>query len=217
MSDELFREVDEDLRKERYQKLWNAYGKYVVGAVVAIVAITAGTVGWREYQTSQRIEHGARFAAAQKLVADGNLQQGADAFAALAESAGAGYSALALLQEAAARARDGDRTAAVVVYDRVAADDGFDPRLRDVARLLAVLQLVNSAEATDLVDRLSALTAADNPFRHSARELNALIRVKSGDTAAAKKSYAELSDDATAPPGVRARAAEMLAALGGVD
>ncbi len=217
MSDELIREVDEDLRKERYQKLWNAYGKYAVGAVVVVFAITAGIVGWREYQTNQRLEHGARFTAAQKLIADGNLQQGADAFAALAQSAGTGYRALALLQEAAARGRDGDRIAAVVVYDRVAADGAFDPRLRDVARLLAVLQLVNSAETADLADRLSQLTAADTPFRHSARELNALIQVKSGDTAAAKNSYTELADDATAPAGVRARAAEMLAALGGVE
>ena len=217
MSDELIREVDEDLRKERYQKLWNAYGKYAVGAAVVVFAITAGIVGWREYQTNQQLEHGARFAAAQKLIADGNLQQGADAFAALARSAGTGYRSLALLQEAAARGRDGDRIAAVMVYDRVAADGAFDPRLRDVARLLAVLQLVNSAETADLADRLSRLTAADNPFRHSARELNALIQVKSGDTAAAKNSYTELADDATAPAGVRARAAEMLAALGGVE
>ena len=217
MSDELIREVDEDLRKERYQKLWNAYGKYAVGAAVVVFAITAGIVGWREYQTNQQLEHGARFAAAQKLIADGNLQQGADAFAALAQSAGTGYRSLALLQEAAARGRDGDRIAAVVVYDRVAADGAFDPRLRDVARLLAVLQLVNSAETADLADRLSRLTAADNPFRHSARELKALIQVKSGDTAAAKNSYTELADDATAPAGVRARAAEMLAALGGVE
>ncbi len=217
MSDELIREVDEDLRKERYQKLWNAYGKYAVGAAVVVFAITAGIVGWREYQTNQQLEHGARFAAAQKLIADGNLQQGADAFAALARSAGTGYRSLALLQEAAARGRDGDRIAAVMVYDRVAADGAFDPRLRDVARLLAVLQLVNSAETADLADRLSRLTAADNPFRHSARELKALIQVKSGDTAAAKNSYTELADDATAPAGVRARAAEMLAALGGVE
>ncbi len=217
MSDELIREVDEDLRKERYQKLWNAYGKYAVGAAVVVFAITAGIVGWREYQTNQQLEHGARFVAAQKLIADGNLQQGADAFAALARSAGTGYRSLALLQEAAARGRDGDRIAAVMVYDRVAADGAFDPRLRDVARLLAVLQLVNSAETADLADRLSRLTAAENPFRHSARELNALIQVKSGDTAAAKNSYTELADDATAPAGVRARAAEMLAALGGVE
>lgn len=217
MSDDLIREVDEDLRKERYNKLWNAYGKYAVGVVAVVVAITAGTVGWREYQSSQRMEHGARFAAAQRLIADGNFQQGADAFAALAESAGAGYRALSLLQEAAARARDGDRNAAVVVYDRIAADDDFDARLRDVARLLAVLQLVNSNNAVDLADRLAPLTSADNEFRHSARELNALVHIKSGDTAAAKKSYAELSDDATAPSGVRARAAEMLAALGGAD
>ena len=217
MSDDLIREVDEDIRKERYQKLWNAYGKYVVGAMVAIVAITAGTVGWREYQASQRMEHGARFTAAQQLIADGSFLQAADAFAALAADAGSGYRALSLLQEAAARAQDGDRAGAVVVYDRIAADDGVDTRLRDIARLLAVLQLVNSGESGDLLGRLAPLTEADNPYRYSARELEALVQVKAGDTSAAKASFAALSDDATAPAGIRARAAEMLAALGGAE
>ena len=36
MSD-ILREVDEELRRERYQKLWERYGIYVVGAALALV------------------------------------------------------------------------------------------------------------------------------------------------------------------------------------
>jgi hypothetical protein len=35
----IFNEVDEDIRKERYQSLWNKYGKYVISLIVLIIVI----------------------------------------------------------------------------------------------------------------------------------------------------------------------------------
>jgi hypothetical protein len=35
----IFNEVDEDIRKERYQSLWNKYGKYVIGLIILIIVI----------------------------------------------------------------------------------------------------------------------------------------------------------------------------------
>ena len=35
----IFNEVDEDIRKERYKKLWSRYGKYLIGLIVSIILI----------------------------------------------------------------------------------------------------------------------------------------------------------------------------------
>ena len=35
----IFNEVDEDIRKERYKNLWNKYGKFIIGFLVLIVII----------------------------------------------------------------------------------------------------------------------------------------------------------------------------------
>ena len=35
----IFNEVDEDIRKERYQNLWNKYGKYLVGFIFLIIVV----------------------------------------------------------------------------------------------------------------------------------------------------------------------------------
>ncbi len=215
MSDQLIREVDEDLRRERYEKIWARYGAYVIGAALAIVVATAAIVGWREYQISERQEQGARFTAAMAEAEAGNLAGAAAEFQALAADAGAGYRTLSLLQVAAARAKQGDAAGAVAVYDQLAADGGADPLLRDLAALLAVLQLMDGGAAGELGERLAPLAAEDRPFRYSARELAALVEAKSGNTEAAKQAFSALADDPEAPSGVRARAAEMLAALGG--
>ena len=33
----VFNEVDEDIRKERYQNLWSNYGKYIIAFLMLIV------------------------------------------------------------------------------------------------------------------------------------------------------------------------------------
>ena len=35
----IFNEVDEDIRKERFQSLWNKYGKYLVGFIILIIVV----------------------------------------------------------------------------------------------------------------------------------------------------------------------------------
>ena len=35
----IFNEVDEDIRKEKYKKLWSKYGKYLIGFILSIVLI----------------------------------------------------------------------------------------------------------------------------------------------------------------------------------
>ena len=35
----IFNEVDEDIRKERYQNLWNKYGKYLMGFIFLIIVV----------------------------------------------------------------------------------------------------------------------------------------------------------------------------------
>ena len=50
---DIFREVDEELKQDRYEKLWRQYGKYVIAGAVLIVAAVAGWKAWESHQTSQ--------------------------------------------------------------------------------------------------------------------------------------------------------------------
>jgi hypothetical protein len=59
------------------------------------------------------------------------------------------------------------------------------------------------------------LAVESSPWRHSAREILALVAVRRGDAAKAADLYRKIADDQAAPQGLRARAAEMLAAVGG--
>ncbi|WP_170294882.1 tetratricopeptide repeat protein [Roseospira navarrensis] len=206
----LFREVDEDLRAEQMQKLWKQYGGYIVGAAVMVVAIVAGFQGWTAWQASVRADEAERY-----FNAVSGPGVGGPALEALAENGETGYAPLARLQRANQLADEGDTAGAIAAYDALASDGGEPTPLRHLASLLAALHAMEVEDPTSVRGRLSPLTADDSPWRFLARELMATLDMKEGRTAEARETFAALVDERDAPPGVRSRATEFLAMLGG--
>jgi hypothetical protein len=210
---DIFREIDEELRRDNLAKLWQRYGIYLVGLAVAIVVATAAVVGWREYQVRQRQAEGAHYAEAIDLARQGKDKAAADVFAELAREAHGGRALLARLEDAALRAKTGDADAALRIYDGIARDGSVDATYRELATLLAARQALEKDDPKSVIDRLAPLTEATNPWHPTALELTAVAQLKAGDKAAARTTYQKLADDINAPQGLRRRAAEMLAAL----
>lgn len=209
----LFREIDEELRQEKYAKLWKQYGKLIIAGALILVVGVAGFKGWETYDLQKRTQDGEKFAAALALADNGNSETALQALSKLAEDGGSGYALLARFRAAAILAGDGRQEEAASAYEALAGDSGIDVIYRDMAVVLAALNRLDTADPAELNASLAPLTADDNPWRHSAKELSAIIAQKAGDKATAKELLQGLSSDATAPEGIRGRAAEMLAAL----
>lgn len=211
---DLFQEVDEEIRRDRAIELWKRYGNYIIGAALALVIGTGAYVAWRDYSHQKAAEQGARFFAAASLATGAERDKAIDAFDEIAKNANAGYAALAQMREAALKAQAGDMEAAASIYRSVADDSGVDKELRDAANLLAMLHSIERIEPAELDRALAPLQASGNPWRFSALELAALAAARTGEAAKARDLYAKIADDVQAPPGLRARAAEMVAVLG---
>jgi hypothetical protein len=214
-TDEFIREVDEAVRQEQWQKLWQQYGSYLVAAVLAVVIGTAVGVGWRNWQHSQRLDEARRYAAAQQMLSEERPAEAADAFAALAEDASSGYRVLARLRAAEARAAAGDPVAAAAMLEQLAGNDDAEPPYRLLGALLAAQRAFGDADPGTLATELQPLIGTDDPWRHSALELRALAQMRGGDTVAARQTLNDLLDDPLTPPDLGRRAAELLAFLGG--
>ena len=214
MSD-IFTEVDEEVRRDQAFKYWQRYGKFVVAGAVAIVVATGGYVAWRDWDRKEAAAGGARFIAATDLAAQGQAAPAATAFADIVKDGRAGYAALARLRAAALKSEAGDAAGAAEMYRAIAADSGVERDLRDAATILGALQVAGTADPADLEKQLAPLTTPRHAWRHAAWEILAVAAARSGDSGKARELYTKIADDADAPAGMRARAAEMLAVLGG--
>jgi hypothetical protein len=209
---DIFREIDEELRRDNLRELWSRYGRYVIAAAVLVLVVAGAIVAWRDHQLSERRAQSTRYASALALAREGKEADAVKVFETIAQEGG-GYAVLASFEEAAWLAKLGDRKAALAIYDRIAAASELGSSFRELAVLLSVMQSMPEADPHSTIARLAPLTASGNSWRPTALELTALARFGSGDRSGALDLYKSLADDLTAPPGLRARAAEMAAAL----
>jgi hypothetical protein len=208
---DIFNEVDEEVRREQFKKIWQRYGNYIIAACLLVIV---GIAGWRGYewvQAKHAAESGAAFEQAAALAESGKIQESEAAFAKLSADGTAGYRVLSRLREAAELARS-DRNAAIKAYDQIAADHSVGRVMQDLATLRAGYLLVDGTPYADLRNRLEPLTGPERPFRYSARELLALSAWKQGDVAAAKQWTETIIGDPQTPAGARSRA-EVLSQL----
>ena len=209
---DIFREVDEELRQEGYERLWRRYGKYVIGVAVAAIVAVAGWKGWESWQASQRHAEGLRFQTAVTLAQEGRIEQAAAAFAALGAGSDSGYGLLSRFHQASLAA---DAAAAVEIYNAISVNGRVPGSIRELATILAGLHAlrVSSIPADAVEARIGPLTAAGRPFRHIALEILALSAHGSGASEKALANYRSIVDDAEAPAGIRARASRMVSIL----
>ena len=209
-------EVDEGLRQDQAQKLWQDYGNYFIGLVVALVLGVAGFKGWQAYDISSREAAGAQFSRAMSIDPAKEPDAAFKAFEGIAADGKAGYELLARFQQARLLAMGGNAKEAAEAYRVLSGDNGIDEIYRDLAVILGSLQDLNTPgpDLADLQKRLQPLAGDNSPWRFSAREISAVIAKRTGDTGKARELFSALAQDRGAPQGVRTRAQEMLSILG---
>jgi hypothetical protein len=208
---DIFKEVEEDLRHEHYEKLAKKYGPYALAGAVALVAGTGGYVAWNNWQQSQNQAQTTLLAKALATSPSGDSKP-TQALAEAARQLDSGKATLAHLVEAALHQREGKKDVAAEIYQTLAV--GGEPLFRDLGVLLAVSSRLDSGDPVELEQRLAPLRAAGNPWRPSATELTALLALRRGDKAQAVAYFQQLAADADAPPALKTRAGELAAFYG---
>lgn len=211
MSD-IFQEVDEDLRRAEYSKLWKQYGGYIIGACVAIVLASAGIVAWRSYQDHI---HKAASLKYQSIVHAGEdnppalTEDTAKQLAALEPSLTKGYQLLSQLERAAISIKAKNYPEAIALLDSIAKDQAASPEMRDVALLRSAYLQAETASLADMRARLDKLAVPESAFRFSAEELLGYVALRTGDLKSARDYFAAILSDPSAPSGLRQRAQDM--------
>ncbi|MCK4860352.1 MAG: hypothetical protein KAS85_00385 [Rhodobacteraceae bacterium] len=206
-TDSFIEEVSDEVRRD---KLFGFFKKYL-WVFIAIVIFIVGGAAVNEYLKAKN-ETQAQ-AVGEALLAAQTADDGG-AFAAIAADGGAA-AVLALLDQAAVLAFEGQPGAAAAILDGIASDADVLPLYRDLALLKSVMVNGENMSAPDLDSALSGLTSIGAPFRLLAIEQRAIVNLRNGDTAAALSDLSEILVDSNATQDLRNRAQELTISLGG--
>ncbi|HEY4116179.1 MAG TPA: tetratricopeptide repeat protein [Rhizomicrobium sp.] len=207
MSDDIFREVEEDVRRERLERIWKDYGDYIIAGASLLVIAAAGYRLWLFYDARERAKAANEYAVAQQLLDNGQSQAAAESFGRLAESAPKGYAKISQLQEADALLAAGNKSDAVNLYKKLM--DDSDPILSAVARIRLAWATVDDSSRTDIANLLAPVAAASSPWHSPAGEVLAYADYRGGAIKVAIAEYKHVAGDTNAPPGVRERSHAM--------
>ncbi|WP_127754346.1 tetratricopeptide repeat protein [Devosia sp. 1566] len=192
--DNIFREVDEELRSDRMRAFWRRFAPYILGAAVGVVLIVAINEGWSWYQSSNAAQSSDELYAAFDLADGGDLAAAQTELDRLIADGSGGYPVLAQFRKAGLLAKEGKAAEAVAVYDELA-NTQSNPRLRELALVFAGTLLVDNGTLADVQTRVETIATEGNPLRNAAREAMGLAQYKAGDFAAAQASFESVLND----------------------
>ena len=209
---DVFEEVEEQLRSQRYLTIARKGWPYAAGVIVVAAVATFAVWGWRAHQLDQSTRASDAYEQAFEAASHGDWAIADRGFGEVARSGPKGYQALALMQQAGLRTRDNKTAEAVSLFDQ-AAKVAPDAMIGDAARLKAAYLLLDTASMAEIEARLQPLTQTGHPYVTLAREALAMKRLASGNTAEARQALAVLPLAADATESLQARAQIAMAVL----
>lgn len=216
-NDSLLREVEEELRREQMQKIWNRYNGLILGAAVLVVLGVAGYKMLEHHRITSAETAGAEFAAAESLSDQKKKDEAEKAFKTIADNGPASYAALAKLRLAGAQVKDGKTADAVATYDSLAKQTGADDLLKSFAQLQAASLRMADADYDEIQNRLTPLIAEGAPYANSARELLGVAAYKAKKFDDARKYLEPLLVDPNVPGDTQERVKVIMSGIAGSE
>jgi hypothetical protein len=197
---ELMREIEEDLRRERYERLWARFGKIMIGASILLVFVTIGVVAFKDYKKGNEMAATAQIMKAIDRMKIEDYKGAIGAVATLLENPSSSYYPFALLYTAQSQERLKDTKSAEKTYELLAKTD---------SEIGALTMLARSGQGVEI-----PAPQKNAPLYYTVLEWRGWQLLEKGKKEEAGKIFAELGNDETAPATLRARAKQAALQLG---
>ncbi len=209
-----FREVDDEVRRDRVEQAARRYG-VIVGVVVLLgLAAFGGTLWWRAHERAIAGVEGEKLIAAMSSVTAGHDDEARKSIQAIVDRGAKGYAPLARLLQADLLVKDGKQAEAAAAFMKIAGDESVPQQLRDVALLRGTTLDFDKRPPAEVVSRLKPLVTPGTPWFGSAGEMTGIAYMKMNQPKQAAAMFVAITKDNGVPRSLRARVAQLAADLG---
>tara|TARA_B100000886_G_scaffold337771_1_gene299211 strand:- start:2252 stop:2905 length:654 start_codon:yes stop_codon:yes gene_type:complete len=213
---DIFQEVDEELRKDKFEKLWKHYGRYSVGFALICVISVGVWQGWKSYSEAQRLSSSKQYEAALNFHASGKNKDALIVLDGLGKSGFGSYKLLASFKKAAILGNSGDIEGALETYEKLIENSKNHELFRQAAVLFSVRYKLKlpSVDVKTLIKDLKPIRKSDGVWKFSADETVGILLMSAGKISEARKIFQDLAENLKAPSRLRGRATQVLTAIG---
>ena len=201
----IFNEVDEDIRKERFQNLWSKYGKYIIGFLVLIIIIFSLT----QYLQSKNISDNKKildtyFIAVESIelnqldLANQNLKNVYNEKNKILAAIGGIKLSQAFLE-------DNNKTKSLSLLEDVYKNNSLESIYRELALYKYIMINFENIEVSNIENMIGLIENNNNLFNLYFQEMIGIKHLTLGDSKKANSIFTNLSLDENTPFDLRMR------------
>lgn len=195
----IFREVDEAVRNEKFQQLWDAVGQYIIWLTIGLIALTIAYVFWNNYVESKQEAMTDSLYEAVKLAEAGNNTQALEIIKTLNTSGSVSFETLSKIWLVKLTYAMGNETKATELAREFSKDSDMPKPYREWFHIY----LTGDASHNHNAD--------SNSFYYFTEiEQQALTLIEEKKLQEASALYDQIANDAQAPTTMRQRASTIL-------
>lgn len=209
----LFREVTEDVEKEQLFLFWKKYSKKIIIYSSAFLFVMFSVFSFLFYQNWKTEKNALIYTnALEESLYDSEVSN--KMFQQLINDNHDGFALLAKIEQAALLLNDNDKTQGFQALKNIANDNNIASPFRNLAVIVLGYHLLDE-EGTEkeIISLITPLADDNNLWRGSAREILALLALKSEDKDNTVTLLQKNIDDNKLPDSFKTRAKEMLSVL----
>ena len=214
ISDTFVREVDENLRRDQLRDFFEAYGAWLIAALVVFLAASGGFIWWKQHQVQRHQEQVEKLAQIFKDAGSGNVSQVPQQLDELQKSGSKAVRAEAQFVRAALALQQSDPKTAIATYKAIAGDKGLPQAYRNAALIRETTLEFDQLQPQQVIARLQPLAKPGEPWFGTAGEMTALAMIKQGRRQEAGQLFAAIARDNGVPETIRTRALQVAGSLG---
>lgn len=201
MSD-IFVEVDEALKQEKLENLWNKYGGLVIGAIIAIILGTAANAGYGAWKINHDTKQTDIF-----LTIENMEDPSPEEYLQITQSVDGGLKTITKIRAASAALENKDFAQAHKIFTEISQSDAENPEFRALATYMKA-QTQQDISVEDKLATLQNIAQDDkNPWKYFAALDAALIMGEENNNfKEARALLKTINDDEKAPKTLRQKA-----------
>ena len=209
MSD-IFRQVDEDLRKEKLSNLWKKYGLYTISFIVFVVIIVL-TYQYKLITTKERNEQLLEI-----YISASNNESLSQKIALLEEVIDSNNEYLSNISELKVsnlKLDKGDIDGSLTSLERIINDKNSDPIINDLATYYLLMLRIDTISENEFTSYLTENKIQESNFKHLYLELIAIKKLLLGKEGESRERFLELNNLSDTPLDIKIRAKKFIEIL----